>query len=567
VARAETLEVLADIARDAGLSAIADASLATAERLRAGLFYVVCVGQFKRGKSTLLNALVGLPLLPIGVVPVTSTVTIVRHGERLTSRVRFVGHEWEDCDPAAIERYVSEEHNPGNEQNVVSVEVAVPSTLLARGLCLVDTPGLGSVVVANTIATRAFVPHVDAAILVLGSDPPITAEELALVREMKPTVREIIVVFNKADRSPPAERMAAIDFTERLLEQALGHLPGPILQVSAQERLVGRDDGGDWAKLVARLTDLARKSGADLVGAARKRETADLISSVRSDLDEQRATLLRPIQDSEKRLAQLRVTVGNAERSLNDLAHLLNAEQERLVRRFSDERAQFFDHALAGAQHELKLAINTGPGNALRPRAHAIDQAQAIARRCLERWLTELEPRATTLYREAEGRFVELVNGFRDRVVAIAGLENVAAIHPAPGFRAKSGFYYTEMMNVTATSPVAWMLDHAFPWWRHGAIQRAVAEYLEKLIEVNSARIKNDFDDRLTKSRRHLEYEISNALHRLVMAADTAVNEARRVHAAGAVAVNARVDEIEKLRGRLNLLERSDYEAVDGRLA
>lgn len=111
----------------------------------------------------MLNALVGLPLLPTGVVPVTSTVTIVRYGERLTSRVRFVGHDWEDCDPAAIERYVSEQHNPGNEQSVVSVEVAGQSVPLARGLCLVDTPGLGSVVVANTIATRAFVPHVDAA--------------------------------------------------------------------------------------------------------------------------------------------------------------------------------------------------------------------------------------------------------------------------------------------------------------------------------------------------------------------------------------------------------------------
>jgi predicted GTPase len=99
---------------------------------------------------------------------------------------------------------------PGNEQSVVSVEVAGQSAPLARGLCLVDTPGLGSVVVANTIATRAFVPNVDAAFLVLDSDPLITAEELALVREMTPTVREIIVVFNKSDRSPPAERMAAI---------------------------------------------------------------------------------------------------------------------------------------------------------------------------------------------------------------------------------------------------------------------------------------------------------------------------------------------------------------------
>ena len=58
MARTETLDKLADIARDAGLSGIAHGRRATAERLRAGLFYIACVGQFKRGKSTLLNALV-----------------------------------------------------------------------------------------------------------------------------------------------------------------------------------------------------------------------------------------------------------------------------------------------------------------------------------------------------------------------------------------------------------------------------------------------------------------------------------------------------------------------------
>jgi hypothetical protein len=477
VARTETLDKLADIARDAGLSGIADASRATAERLRAGLFYVACVGQFKRGKSTLLNALVRMPLLPTGVVPVTSVVTIIRYGERLTARTRFKGGDWTDCDPATIGRYVTEESNPGNRQGVVSVEVTIPSKLLAQGLCLVDTPGLGSVVLANSAATRAFVPHVDAAILVLGCDPPITA-----------------------------------------------------------------------------------------VSSARERETAALAASLRSNLDEQRVTLLRPIQESEKRLAALRVTVADAERSLSDLAHLLNAEQERLVRRFSDERERFFDRALAGAAHELQLALSTGPKNAWRLRAYAVEEAQAITRRCLERWRRDLESSATALYREAEDRFVELVNSFRARLTERADLAGLPAVHPASGFRAKSGFYYTEIMSIAAGSAMDWALDRAFPRSRRSAIQRKVWQYLERLLEVNSARIKNDFDDRLTESRRHLEHEMRGALHGLIMAADTAVTEARRAHTAGAAVVKSRLDEIDRLQERLRMLERCDQGAADGRL-
>ena len=83
------------------------------------------------------------------------------------------------------------------------------SELLKAGMCLVDTPGLGSVLIANTEATRAFVPHVDAALLV-GADPPITGDELALVRAMAETVRDIIVVFKKTDRQPDIDRTEAI---------------------------------------------------------------------------------------------------------------------------------------------------------------------------------------------------------------------------------------------------------------------------------------------------------------------------------------------------------------------
>lgn len=179
-----SLGALADIARRAGAHGLAREAEALAERAREGRFYVVSVGQFKRRKSALVNALIGQPLLPTGVVPVTTAVTVVRYGPRLTARVRFGEREWEDCEPRDLVTYVSEEHNPGNEKGVTGVEIFVPSPLLASGMCLVDTPGVGSVSEANTAATREFAPHVDVSLVVLGADPPISAEEVALLQEV-----------------------------------------------------------------------------------------------------------------------------------------------------------------------------------------------------------------------------------------------------------------------------------------------------------------------------------------------------------------------------------------------
>lgn len=227
------------LAREAGAVELAREAGLVAERLSEGRFDVACVGQFKRGKSTLINALVGEAVLPAGVVPVTSVVTVVRWGERRAARVRFGHRAWEDCDPGALEIYVSEEHNPSNEKDVSGVEVFVPSPLLAGGLCLVDTPGIASISVASTAATRAFVPHVDAALVVLGADPPISGAELDLVEALAGTVGEMVFVLNKADRLPETERAEAVRYTARVLGERLRRPVGPILQVSAAERLAG----------------------------------------------------------------------------------------------------------------------------------------------------------------------------------------------------------------------------------------------------------------------------------------------------------------------------------------
>jgi ribosome biogenesis GTPase A len=265
------LNRVAQIAREFGCEGAEEEAKDLSERLLEGRFYVACIGQFKRGKSTLLNALVGDPVLPTGVVPITTVRTILRYGEKRSARVRFEGGTWKDLPTEDLVQYVSEEQNPENAKSVAGVEVFVPSPLLADGMCLVDTPGLGSIFAGNTAATQAFVPQIDAAIIVVGADPPIAGEELALVEAVGKHVRQLLVVLNKADRATEAERQIAGPFTRKVLEKRLGRPVGPIYEVSAFERLEKNENGWDWEPLVGSLQKLVEESGRTLVRVAGQR--------------------------------------------------------------------------------------------------------------------------------------------------------------------------------------------------------------------------------------------------------------------------------------------------------
>jgi ribosome biogenesis GTPase A len=322
--------VLTRIAGEAGAQAIAQEALALAARIREGLFYVACVGQFKRGKSSLLNALVADPVLPVGVIPVTTVVTIVRYGAQRAARVRLAGGTWRDIDVEALAEYVTEEKNPENGKGVAAVEVFTPSPLLASGMCLVDTPGIGSVFAGNTEATRAFVPHVDAALVVLGADPPISADELALIEEIAKQCTDLLFVLNKADKLPKSERDEAVDFTRQILSARLGKDDAPVFEVSATERLAGQGPERRWADLTAALERLAHESGSDLVRAAEDRGLALLAERLRRCLEEERGALLRPIEESERRIAALLRVATILVRDINDAVDLL-LKPKRLV--------------------------------------------------------------------------------------------------------------------------------------------------------------------------------------------------------------------------------------------
>ena len=551
----EALGRIAAIASELGAEGIAMEAKDLAERVSEGRFYVACIGQFKRGKSTLLNALVGEAMLPTGITPVTAVPTVIRFGERHGARVRSTQGNWKWVSVTDLEQYVSEEHNPENAKRIEGVEVFAPSPLLATGMCLVDTPGLGSVFSGNTATTQAFIPHIDAAVVVIGADPPISGEELALVEAVARQVQDIHIVLNKSDRVTDAERCAASKFARKMLESRLQRRVDAMYELSALEQLERRGPERDWGQFIAALEGLVEQSGRGLLRSAADRGVRRLGEQLQAIVNEEREALRRPIADSERRIAALHITISEADRSLHDLGYLFTAEQHRLSDLFLLRRKEFLRDALPAARVDLQTALGTarrrdGPSF----RRHVMQQAQEIARNHVIPWLDAEEAYAEQVYRQAAKRFVDAANQFL-RKLSAAGVPELAqmphALDPERGFRTRSRFALHDFITLARPASIFRFLGDVILGGirAHGAIERDAAAFLERLLEVNSTRVQSDVNERVLESRHRLEADIRTLLREVAHIAERALAHARTAQVSGAAGVQsalARLDSLER---------------------
>ena len=555
-----TLQRLAEIAREFGSERVADDASGLADRLAEGRFYVACIGQFKRGKSTVLNALLGDPVLPTGVLPITTVPTVVRFGRTRSARVRFRGGNWLDVGPEQLQEFVSEEHNPENSKGVAGVEVFVPSPLLATGMCFVDTPGLGSVFAGNTAATQAFIPHIDAALVVVGADPPIAGEELTLVEEIGHQVREVIVVLNKADRTSDAERMIAESFTRKVIEKRLARPIGPIYEVSGAEQLDHRGPERDWSKFVHALEGMVVESGQDIVRRAGERGVHRLGEELLNIAFEERDALLRPIEESEQRIALMRTTIAGAERSLHDLSYLFMGDQHRLSDLFLSRRKAFLAEALPQARMEFERELQDLPRRyGPRFRRRAMRLAQTVASRLVLPWLTSEQARAEEEYRAVATRFVGMGNDFLQKL-ANSGIPELArmpnALDPEKGFRVRSRFKFEGLIHVAQPpSPLRYLADVVLGLlWAFTVIEGQARDFLDYLLEMNSTRVQSDVVDRVQESKGQLEVEIQKLLHEISRIAQRALDNAREAKTQGTSAVEKKLAHLAAAQEEIRML-------------
>ena len=551
---------LGRLAQELGTEPVAEEARELAARVSEGRFYVACVGQFKRGKSTLLNALVGYEVVPAGFIPVTAVPTVIRFDDARHARVRMRDGMWRDIAMAELKEYVTEELNPENKKAVDGAEVFVPSPLLSSGMCLVDTPGLGSVFTGNTATTQAFIPHIDAALVVVGADPPIAGEELALVESIGTQVQELILVINKADRTTDPERAAAAKFTREILEKRLHRPMGEVFEVSAAERMEGRGPLRDWEKLLASLHRLVEDSGRNLVRAACDRGLQRLSEQLLAIISEDRDALLRPIEESERRIELMKETVSEAARSMRELDYLFMAELHRISDLFGERHKQFFHSAWTESETEFSKELPSVPlGFGPNYRRRVMHLAQEISRRKVMPWLKPEQEEGERQYRAAALRFVEMGNSFLKKL-ADAGLNELTrmphALDPEKGFRVRSSFIFEDFIGTAQPpSPLRWLADVLLPLvGARKVITNEAREFLRHLLEINSARVQNDVLNGIQDSRGRLEAEIRKLLYEISRIAEQALDRARKVKEEGAPAVQSAVERLNRLEREVSAL-------------
>lgn len=316
-------------------------------RLENSRLQVAILGQFKRGKSTFVNALLGVAILPTGVVPLTAVPTFISWSENPQVRVSFSNGKaretLESEDVPAMEeflsRFVTEERNPKNALAVERVDLLYPAPLLRDGTVFIDTPGIGSTFMHNTEAALRVIPECDVSLFVVSADPPITQVEFDYLRALRGKIGRIIFVMNKVDYLGIAEKRKAIYFLRSVLAiESLFESEAEIFAVSARSGLAAKQandqkvmEHSGIGAVEARLEQFAAFEKMDALRAAIARKAVDIVALAESEV------LLRieapriPLATLEQKAAEFALSAKAIEAKRLAVADMLSGERRRII--------------------------------------------------------------------------------------------------------------------------------------------------------------------------------------------------------------------------------------------
>lgn len=306
---------------------------------------VLVVGEFKQGKSQLVNALVDAPVCPVDDDIATAVPTEVYYAKApVATLVRRAGNA---SGPETAERvevpinelaaHVSEAGNPANRQGLLRAEVGIPRQILADGLVLVDTTGVGGLTSVHTTSTLAALPTADAVLLVSDASQEYTEPEINFLRQAMKLCPNIACVLTKTDLYPQWRRIAELD----RVHLAGAKVEADLLAVSSTLRLHGirtedrqlqKESGfptlaGYLLGAVAHADRLSRRSVAHDVFTV----TDHLAVSLRTELQAQRnpegsTALMAELEVAKTRAENLHRLSSRWQQTLSDGMADLNAD-------------------------------------------------------------------------------------------------------------------------------------------------------------------------------------------------------------------------------------------------
>ncbi|KHO63007.1 GTPase [Thermoanaerobacter sp. YS13] len=233
-------EKIERISKDINIKAVGESVSEVKNKFCNNIFYLVILGQFKRGKSTFTNYMLGADILPTGVVPLTSVITKIQYSTDIWAKVLYDDGRSENIDIKELDLYCTEKNNPKNIKGVKEIHIGYPFEFISNDVVIIDTPGIGSVYKHNTDVAYSYINKADAVIFLLSVDPPISELEKEFLSKISENVNKIFFVLNKIDYVNEMELKEIINFNENIVREITKNDNISIYPVSAKLALEGK---------------------------------------------------------------------------------------------------------------------------------------------------------------------------------------------------------------------------------------------------------------------------------------------------------------------------------------
>jgi small GTP-binding protein len=543
---------LEDTLRDAASKSLGETRI----KLEEEAFNLVVLGQFKRGKSTFINALLGQKILPTAIVPLTSVVTILRYGQELKVEVEYLDGRIEEIALADLSTFITERQNPQNKKGVKEVTVFYPSEYLRGGVRIIDTPGAGSVYSHNTEVAYAYLPHVDAGIFVVSVDPPLSKSEHQFLQDVREFVDKIFFVLNKIDQVDEEDGQESLQFTMQVIEEEVGTGKVRIYPLSARRALEAKS-AGDELLLKRSLLPEFEKQLLDFLNREKGRvflksvvnNLLQLISDETISFQLEQEAIKLPLKDLQAKIGRFEQEMATIVKDRENNQFLLKGCLGKITSGLDEEIQAFKKNKLPQLQQGLEekyMEMTRRGAGGLREglQQFVFDSI----RETFNPWRRQAAENISARLEEAHGEFASKINDIIERILVLTGDIFELKLKPftsVEGLSKKSDFYFLlkddpvglELIQLAATSALPHLLAKKM-------ILKSMKESMAELLDRHCGRVRYDLINRVNNTIRDFQNSLNEKIDLTLTGIRISFEKALSLHQAGKINVEKSLGEL-----------------------
>ena len=287
------------------------------------------IGQFKRGKSSLINSMIGEEILPVGIIPLTTTITEIRHSNEFKVVVIFNDDSEKIVKKEDLHDYVSEQENPDNYKGVKVVKLWTDLSKFDKRMTLVDTPGVGSIHQHNTETSYSYVEKSDGVLFLLSVDSPVSEVEQDFLNVAKDHAAKFYFAVNKIDTIDKDNLEEFLKYSKDIISNSIGFEPifFPISAIT----------GEGISSLMEEIREDLSKSYSQMLEKSANIKLSSIINHINSKIKLYLKALSVPVEELEDKRRQIRSKNTELDKLSDEVLLISKVRTEELLESIDTE--------------------------------------------------------------------------------------------------------------------------------------------------------------------------------------------------------------------------------------